>query len=297
VRGLSRHPKPFGASDPIQWLGGDAMDAQTVTDAATGTQLIVHALNPPGYKDWDKLVLPMIDNGIAAAKAAGARLLVPGNAYNFGPDAFPLANEASPQHPRTRKGAIRVEMERRLAQAGETGVRSTVVRAGDFFGGRNAASSMFAHGVVKAGQPLTAVSTPVERGAGHAWAYLPDLAQTVAALADRDGGQAFETYHFAGHFDPDATRMIAAVRAAAGRPDLPLKAFPWSAVMLASPFVTTLRELMEMRYLWRQTLQLDNAKLVRTLGAEPHTPWEEAVRATLIGLGCLPAQNSTRQAA
>ena len=43
-----------------------------------------------------------------------------------------------------------------------------------------------------------------------------------------------------------------------------------------------------MRYLWREPLRLDNARLVAFLGAEPHTPLDEAVRETLEGLGCLP---------
>jgi len=72
-----------------------------------GSSLIVHAANPPGYRDWDKLVLPMLDNTIAAAKAMGARIVFPGTVYNFGPDAFRMLREDSPQHPTTRKGAIR----------------------------------------------------------------------------------------------------------------------------------------------------------------------------------------------
>ncbi len=67
---------------------------------------------------------------------------------------------------------------------------------------------------------------------------------------------------------------------------------PWLMMTLASPFVTFLRELREMRYLWRAPLQLDNRKLVAALGAEPHTPLDDAVRATLIGLGCLPGRDA-----
>ena len=54
VRGLSRRPRAARAADPIQWIGGDAMEAKTVADAAAGTQLIVHAVNPPGYRDWEQ---------------------------------------------------------------------------------------------------------------------------------------------------------------------------------------------------------------------------------------------------
>ena len=57
---------------------------------------------------------------------------------------------------------------------------------------------------------------------------------------------------------------------------------------LAAPFVVTLRELQEMRYLWQQPVRLDNAKLVAVLGREPHTALDAAVEATLEGLGCLP---------
>ena len=57
---------------------GDALNGETVAHAAQGAQLIVHAVNPPGYRDWDRLVLPMLDNTIAAARANAARVLLPG---------------------------------------------------------------------------------------------------------------------------------------------------------------------------------------------------------------------------
>ena len=38
----------------------------------------------------------MLDNTIAAAKAGGARILLPDTIYNYGPDVFPLLREESP---------------------------------------------------------------------------------------------------------------------------------------------------------------------------------------------------------
>jgi nucleoside-diphosphate-sugar epimerase len=162
VRALSRDPARAAAkADPrIDWRAGDAMDPQSVLAAAQGADLIVHAVNPPGYRDWDKLVLPMLDNTIAVAGAVGARILMPGNVYNYGPDAGALVDERAPQNPVTRKGALRVRMEQRLAEAAETGVASLVVRAGDFFGGRATTSSWFAQGLIKMGAPLKSVSYP-----------------------------------------------------------------------------------------------------------------------------------------
>ena len=57
---------------------------------------------------------------------------------------------------------------------------------------------------------------------------------------------------------------------------------------IAGPIVPLFRELAEMRYLWREPVRLDNAKLVAALGAEPRTPLDAAVRETLTGLGFLP---------
>jgi hypothetical protein len=42
----------------------------------------------------------------------------------------------------------------------------------------------------------------------------------------------------------------------------------------------------EMRYLWKIPIRLDNAKLHGFIGPEPHTPVDEAIRATLAGLRC-----------
>jgi nucleoside-diphosphate-sugar epimerase len=67
-----------------------------------------------------------------------------------------------------------------------------------------------------------------------------------------------------------------------------VRAFPWWLLKLAAPFVTTFREMQEMRYLWQTEVRMDNGRLVQILGSEPHTPLDEAVEATLVGIGCLP---------
>ncbi len=286
VRALNRNPEAISGKDGLDWVRGDAMDAGSVTRAAAGASLIVHGVNPPGYRKWGEVVLPMLDNTIAAAKANGAGILLPGTVYNFGPDAGLAPDEDAPQHPKTRKGPIRVEMERRLAVAAEAGTRVLIVRAGDFFGPR-AGNTWWAQ-MVKPGTPVTAITYPGAKGVGHQWAYLPDLAETMARLWEADLPERFSRFHFGGHWDPDGTAMIAAIRRAAGKPALPVRRFPWPLVRLAAPVVPLFHEVVEMRYLWREPLRMTNRRLLETLGEEPHTPLDRAVTATLEGLGCLP---------
>jgi len=128
VRGLARDVPAAERGWPddrgtISWAAGDAMNGADVIHAAAGTSVIVHAVNPPGYRQWDRLVLPMIDNSIAAARAAGgARIVLPGTVYNFDPATTPVVGEDSEQMPRSRKGRVRVEMEARLEAAARSGV-------------------------------------------------------------------------------------------------------------------------------------------------------------------------------
>lgn len=290
VRALSRGEPPSPRNDGVTWLRGDAMLRADVLAASAGCSVIVHAVNPPGYRDWDKLVLPMLDNTIAAAQAQGATIVLPGTVYNYGADAFPVLTEDAPQRPATRKGAIRVELEARLERASAQGARVLIVRAGDFFG-PHAGNSWFAQGLVKPGQPVRAITYPGKQGIGHQWSYLPDVARTmVALLAMRDSLPPFARFHLAGHWDQDGRQMTDAiarvVSQSTGRASR-VTAFPWWLMALAAPFVATLRELREMRYLWQTPVRMDNARLLAVLGHEPHTPLEVAIKATLKGMGNL----------
>ncbi|TWD54409.1 nucleoside-diphosphate-sugar epimerase [Agrobacterium vitis] len=288
IRALHRRASEMAKCNPaFEWVQGDAMNAKDVLDAAAGAFALVHGVNPPGYQRWGELVLPMIDNSIAAAKAQGALILMPGTIYNFGPDAFPLLKEDSPQHPLTVKGAIRVQLEQRLQVAAQDGVRTILVRAGDFFG-PEAGNNWFAQGLVKPGKPITSVALPGKPGLGHAWAYLPDVAETFAQLLEKAQElPTFARFHMAGHYDADGLGMVQAIAKSLGRTSIKTRRFPWWIVPVLAPFMPLFKELREMRYLWQEPLRLDNQHLVEVLGAEPRTPLDEAVRTTLENLKCV----------
>lgn len=290
VRGMARNQAAARQKKPgIDWVQGDAMNRDEVIGAAQGVTVIIHAVNPPNYANWDKLVLPMIDNTIAAARTVGARIVLPGTIYNFDPAHTPLITATSPQQPRSRKGAIRVEMERRL-EAASADVPVLILRAGDFFG-PGARSNWFGQAMVTPGQPVGTVRN-LDRSGGHSWAYLPDLAEAMARLLDAgDRLNAFERVQFAGYCDQSGTGVVDAIEQCLGRP-IRRAGFPWWAMQLLSPFGGFPREAAEIAQYWRHPVRLDNARLVDLIGAEPRTPLEKAIAASLIDLGCLPASQS-----
>ena len=118
----------------------------------------------------------------------------------------------------------------------------------------------------------------------------------IELLARRDSLAPFATFHMAGHWDADGSQMAAALQRVVARQTgrkPRVTAFPWWLLTLASPFVATFHELREMRYLWRQSVRMDNARLIAALGREPLTPLDDALEATLIGLGCFTTSAST----
>ena len=120
---------------PVERRAADATDRQALIRATEGAQIIFNGLNPL-YPQWARLVLPLGENAMAAARAHGALHLFPGNVYNYGEMIPPVLKDDSPQAARTKKGAIRIELERRFQEeAARSGTQTILLRAGDFFGG------------------------------------------------------------------------------------------------------------------------------------------------------------------
>jgi nucleoside-diphosphate-sugar epimerase len=260
------------------------MNRAQVMAAAERVDAIVHAVSPPSYGAWAATVLPMAENTLAAAEAVGARIILPGTIYNFDVASTPIIDADTPQHPRTGKGRIRVQLEALLEEAAPQ-VRSLIIRAGDYFGAE-ARSSWFSKCLVEPGRTQRRLLNPA-RGPGHTWAYLPDFAEAIVGLMEiEDRLAAFERVQFAGYFDQTGQGMIDAVRAAVGR-NIPERAFPWWLMRLMAPFGGFPGDVAEIATYWCHPAHLDNRRLVELLGSEPHTLLPVAVAQTLQGLDAL----------
>jgi len=261
---------------------GDALDPASVLKAASGgVDVVLNALNPP-FKDWRAQSMPFLEVSIAAAKAAGATLIFPGNVYGYGKKMPDVIDENTPMQPTTPKGAIRVVMEQRLQEASEQeGLRTIILRAGDFFGGEGRGSWFDL--VVVRDIRMAVVRYPGPLDVMHSWAYLPDLAQTMVQLADRrDTLNPFETFCFPGQSVTGA-QMLSTLQKIAEQP-LKLRSFPWLALRIFSLFSNQLRELVEVAYLWRIPHRLSGDKLRATIGDIPQTTFRESVHSSLDAL-------------
>lgn len=281
VASLVRASAAFRAAPGTEIIEVDARDAAAVVEAARGADVVLHALNSP-YTEWHRLALPFAETAIAAARETGATLLFPGNVYNFGQGMPSVLDENTPMRPTSRKGALRVEAERRMRAAAGERLRVVILRAGDFFGG-SGTGSWFDRVVAKeveGGQ----VTYPGPLDLVHEWTYLPDYAAALVRLAAiRQQLAPFEAFGFPGHAVTGQELTDAVGRALAR--EMSVATMPWWLLRALSPFVPIYRELAEMAYLWRTPHRIDGRRLTAALGALPATPFDKAVATALSDLG------------
>jgi len=259
----------------------DARDGASVVAAARGADVVVHALNVP-FTEWARFAIPLAETAIAAARENGAVLAVPGNLYNFGPGMPPLIDETMPMRPASRKGALRVEIEARLRQAGEAGLAVIVLRAGDFFGG-DGLGAWFDRIIIR-NIAVGRLTYPGPLDVVHEWAYLPDLAETLVRLVEaRTGLAGYAAFGFAGH--AVTGRAFAAAIGRACRREFKVGTMPWRLLRMMGVVVPVFRELDEIAYLWSTPHAIDGTALAAVIGDAPHTRLDQAVAAALASLG------------
>jgi nucleoside-diphosphate-sugar epimerase len=283
---LAQARRALADTDPrLRHLALPVTDTAALAPAAAGAAVVVHALNPL-YTDWDREALPLAAAAIAVARALDATLMFPGNVYNFGAGMPALLTEDTPQRPTTRKGELRCTIEAALRAEAP---RSIVLRAGDFFGGPGR-GSWFDLAIVK-DLARGKIVYPGPRDRMHAWAYLPDLAQSFVRLAQgRAQLRPHDAFHFPGHA-LTGDELVQAIVQAARRTGLlatgvqpKLGGMPWPLLRVAGLFNPMLRELARMSYLWFVPHALEGGKLARAIGEVPATPLASALDKALAEL-------------
>jgi nucleoside-diphosphate-sugar epimerase len=302
---LAQSRRPIdGLPAKTRQVGIDMSNTEAMAAAAHGVSIVVYAVNPL-YTDWDEKMLPLARQGMAIAERLGALFMFPGNVYGFG-EKMPLRLvESTMPRPTTKKGEQRAALEDEMQTRIQRGLRSVVIRAGDFFG--SGTGNWFDQAIVKSISAGKLVYPgPTDRV--HAWAYLPDLARAFVGIAELDLHNnlnapvvrhytspetstigSFKKIHFAGH-NITGNQLLNAIEAAATQLNITGKPFkragmPWSVIRLVGVVNPMWRELAKMAYLWRVSHAVESTSLAELLPELKQTPLDVAVRSALEALG------------
>lgn len=261
----SSGPVPAGSETML----GDAADPAFCAEAAGGATTLYHCMNPPyDHKVWAELVPRYMNNLIAAAAAAGARLVVLDNVYMLGrPGGRPL-DEDSPINPCSRKGEIRARAAERLFEAHRRGeVVATSGRASDFYGPGGTQTGLGDFFWPRVLSRKTAFS-PIPLDAVHTYHYIPDVAAGLALLGTADASAYGRPWMLPCAPAITLRDLVARLRGPLGF-DIKVGQLPRWLLRTAALFAPLMWELNEMSYQWAEPFVIDDRRFRERFRTEP----------------------------
>lgn len=289
-----------GASGPVipgvAWLAAQPGDTARLAAAAHGAAVVVQGLSPVyTHQAWRRDLPGLTQAAIDVARELGALLMLPASVYNFGESMPPLLREDTAQAASTFKGRMRIASEAQVRAATQDGrMKAVVIRGGDFFG---SGSGSWLDEVMVKDLRRGRFTYPGPMNVPTAWAWLPDMARSFVAVAgQRHRLPTFETLHFAGYSLTGQDWAEALTDIAWERGWLPAggklrtQSLSWLMMRTLGLVMPKIAALCEMRYQWHTPHSLVNTRMAALTGAEPHTPFPEALRSALAELGLLTSR-------
>ncbi|MBY5162186.1 NAD-dependent epimerase/dehydratase family protein [Salsipaludibacter albus] len=289
VTGASRSGGPVG--DDVASTTVDLTDRAAAIAACRGADVVVMAAQPP-YQDWLEHFPPLLDNVLAAAEEADARLVFVDNLYMYAPAAGPLA-EDSPEHATDHKGMLRRRLGETVLAAHESGrVRATIGRFSDYYGPEGTNSGLYMVGIA----PGLAGRRPrglFQLDQPHTFHYLPDAARGFATLVedDRADGSAWILPAAPATTQRELLQLVAD-ETSGKRPGV----VPGWALWLAGLFDPMLRESRSVVVQYDRPWVVDASRFDTTFGSIDMTPHRVAVAETVAAFRDTSADGSSSDA-
>jgi len=269
----------------IELMRADATDPVSAAAACRGAAAIYHCANAP-YAEWAAKFPPILDGLIAAAGAAGAKLIMADNLYCYGPVAGPITEDL-PYRPQGVKGRVRARMAETLLAAHQAGrVRAAIGRASDFYGPgvTNSFTGADMFRSLLAGKRVMWTGS-LDRP--HSLSYIEDFARGLATLGERDEALG-RAWHVPCAEALTGRQFLGLAFELAGRP-ANIGSYQRLMLTLASPFMPIAREVLEMLYEFEAPFVLDSSQFQRAFGPFAATPHRAALAQTLAWFQAQPA--------
>lgn len=258
----------------LERVFGDMTDLAFAEVATAGARVVYDCMNPP-YHEWPRLLLALGRGALHGASRAGAKLVALDCLYMYGRAAGPIC-ETTPHAPCSKKGELRVALERLRLDAHQRGDLPVAIgRASDFFGPDLPYSGWNDRFFTRlyAGKPGECMGDPDQP---HAYTFVDDIALALLTLGERDEGTGVWMLPTA---PAETTRQLTARVGEALGLDARIERIPrWllKTIGLFSPFM---REVAEMTYQWEQPFLVDDSRFVTAFGQRA-TPLAEAAAVT-----------------
>jgi nucleoside-diphosphate-sugar epimerase len=271
---------PGGVPPGAEVIQGDAADPAFCAQAAQGAATVYHCMNPPyDARIWAELVPRYMDNLIAAAGRAGARLVALDNVYMLGRSGGRPLDEDTPPNPCSRKGEIRARAAERLFEAHRRGdLLATAGRASDYYG----PGGTLTHLGDQFWRPALAGKTArvlVNPDVIHTYHYIPDVAAGLSTLGCAEADAYGRAWMLPCAPAGSMRELVARFSRKLGR-EIRLAGVPRWIVKAIGVFIPLVREVGEMLYQWDEPFVISDRRFRERFRQEP-ADVDEAAAATL----------------
>lgn len=278
IRLVSRNPKKVNDTDTL--FSADLTNKDEVFKAISGSDIVYLTVGFEYKLDvWKKQWPTLMKNVIDACIENKAKLVFFDNVYMIGGDNVKHITEESPFSPTSKKGEIRVELNRMILDAIKTRqLQAIIARAADFYGvikDKSILIELVHKNLAENKKAQWFFNAKVK----HSFTYTPDAGKATALL-----GNTPEAYNQIWNLPTDSNSLtgeewVQLFAKEMGKSDK-YQLFPAFLVKIAGLFVPFLREIYEMRYQYDREYFFDSSKFEKYFNFKP-TPYQQGVKEIL----------------
>ncbi|MDZ5606562.1 NAD-dependent epimerase/dehydratase family protein [Bacillus pseudomycoides] len=263
----------FQGEERVSILTGDVFRKVDVLEAAKDVDVIFHAVNIP-YSNWETQQPKLLVNVLEVTKYYGVKLAIVDNIYAYGRQGRGKVTEEAEKNPHTKKGKIRLQLERMAKQAG---VPVLIAHFPDFYG-PNAESTLIHHTLqsVLANKISSFVG---DKKLAREYIFTPDGAKAIVELALRNDAYG-QNWNIPGCGVITGEEMIQYIRELTGYKKTVMTVKKRMIGMLGL-FDKQMKEFVEMVYLTEEPVVLSGEKYERYIGEVPRTAYIDGLRETI----------------
>lgn len=278
IRQVSRYPRQVNATDSC--MAAELLDAHATVRAVEGCDVVYLVAGLPyDTRTWKEQWPRVMANVIDACIQHKARLMFLDNVYAYGLVEGPMT-EHTPFNPCSHKGEVRATVASTLLSAMRTDqIVAQIVRSADFYGidGALPNHSFFDTAVfnrLRQGKTPQWLGDP---GQVHSFSYLPDIARSLAMLADSPTAWGHTWHALTSGELLKGNEFVALACHATGRP-FRLQVAPRWILKIMAMFQPVIRENQEMMYQFERPYVFSSARMTAAFGVVA-TPYRTGLKA------------------
>lgn len=265
--------KLFGQDLNVSIHNGDVFCLKDLETAATGVDVIFHAINIP-YGDWQERLMELTRNVIATAKIQSTKLAVVDNIYAYGKSPGNAINESFPKNPHTKKGKLRLQMDKLIE---ESGVPYVIAHFPDFYGPyvENGYINYTLRQILSDKKASFIGSQSIARE----YIYTPDGAKALVELSLNDNAYG-DVWNVPAYDVITGQEVLKIIGSTTGY-NKKVSTVTKNMIRLIGLFNKQMREFAEMQYLNENPLVLSGEKYEENIGPVPRTSYEDGIKKTI----------------